>query len=379
MHSYFSRIKKNKIINHLEVFPCVALLGARQVGKSTLAKHILQDLDSIYLDLEDPRDFAKLQEPLAFLEANSDKLICIDEVQRKPEIFQVFRTYLDQSNKPGQLLLLGSASRDLIKQSSESLAGRISYIEISPFTASEVKDLTKLWVQGGYPVSYQLDEDNSFDWRINYTRTFLERDIPQLGINIPAETLRRFWVMLAHLNGELLNASKLASSMGVSVPTIKNYIDILEGTFIIRQLRAYHSNTGKRLIKSPKVYIRDSGLVHSLLGIESYNDLLGHPALGNSYETCVISSILEVFDRYEACFYRSAAGAEVDLILQKGNKKIAIEIKSSQSPSLSKGFFECLKDIKPDRAFVIAQIDEPYPIKDDVWVYDLVSFLKLKF
>lgn len=377
MHSYIHRIKETQIKKHLKFFPCVALLGARQVGKSTLAKHILEDKDSIYLDLENPRDFAKLQEPLAFLEANENKLICVDEVQRKPEIFQVFRSYLDQSNKPGQLLLLGSASRDLIKQSSESLAGRISCIEISPFVANEVNDLKKLWVSGGYPLSYQFENDTSFDWRVNYTRTFLERDIPQLGINIPAETLRRFWVMLAHLNGELLNASNLASSMGVSVPTIKNYIDILEGTFIIRQLRAYHSNTKKRLIKSPKIYIRDSGLVHCLLGIETYNDLLGHPALGNSYETFVISSILEVFTKYEASFYRSSGGAEVDLVLQKGNKKIAIEIKSSLAPVLSKGFFESIKDIKPDRAFVIAQIEEPYLLKNEIWAYNLNSFLEL--
>ncbi|MCF6300490.1 MAG: ATP-binding protein [Proteobacteria bacterium] len=364
-------------MKHLASFPCVTLLGARQVGKSTLAKFILKDYKhSIYLDLEDPRDLAKLQEPLAFLEANNDRLICIDEVQRKPEVFQFFRVYLDNNNRVGQLLLLGSASRDLIKQSSESLAGRISYIEINPFVACEVSDLNKLWVQGGYPMSYQLDAEMSFDWRINYIRTFLERDIPQLGINIPAETLRRFWTMLAHCNGSLLNASNLASSMGVSIPTIKNYIDILEGTFIIRQLRPYHSNTKKRLIKSPKVYIRDTGLIHCLLGIESYNDLLGHPALGNSYEAFVVESILEVFPRHASSFYRSSGGAEVDLILQKGDKTIAIEIKSSQAPTLNRGFFEALKVIKPDKAVIIAPVDNPYPLKEDIWVYDLMSFLK---
>jgi len=281
MQTYQARNKERIILEHLNVFPCVALLGARQVGKSTLAKHILTQFpEAIYLDLEDPRDLAKLQEPLSFLEANRERLICIDEVQRFPEIFQIFRSYLDQSNQPGQLLLLGSASRDLIKQSSESLAGRISYIEISPYTADEVKQMKCLWLQGGYPISYYQKEEMSFDWRINYIRTFLEQDIPSLGIKVPAETLRRFWSMLAHLNGAVLNASKLASSMGVSVPTIKHYLDILEGTFVIRQLRPYHTNTKKRLIKSPKVYIRDSGLIHCLLGIESYNDLLGHPVLG---------------------------------------------------------------------------------------------------
>ncbi len=379
MQTYYRRNKEQIIKKYLDNFPCVALLGARQVGKSTLAKHIIKDIEnSIYLDLENPRDFAKLQEPLAFLEANREKLICLDEVQRMPEIFQVFRSYLDQSNRVGPLLLLGSASRDLIQQSSESLAGRISYCEINPFVASEVTDLNKLWVQGGYPRSYLSDEEISFDWRENYIRTFLERDIPQLGIKVPALTLRRFWTMLAHLNGCLLNASKLASSMGVTIPTIKHYIDILEGTFVIRQLKPYHTNTKKRLVKSPKIYIQDTGLVHCLLGIESYNDLLGHPALGNSYEAFIIASILEKFPRYDASFYRSATGTEIDLILQKGKKKIAIEIKSSQAPKLNKGFYEALKVVKPNKAYVIAPVDEPYPIKGGVWVYDLMSFLGIE-
>ena len=380
MQTYKHRIKEAIIRRHLEAFPCVALLGARQVGKSTLARIILGDIEnSIYLDLEDPRDYAKLRDPLAFLEANRSQLICIDEVQRYPEIFQVFRTYLDQNNRPGQLLLLGSASRDLIRQSSESLAGRISYIEINPFVASEVNDLNRLWVQGGYPVSYQQDSDISFDWRINYIRTFLERDIPALGIRIPAETLRRFWSMLAHMNGSVLNASKLASSMGVSVPTIKNYIDILEGTFVIRQLRPFHTNTKKRLVKSPKVYIRDTGLIHCLLGIENYNDLLGHPALGNSYEAFVIASLLENFPRYEASFYRSSSGAEIDLVLEKGRKKIAIEIKSSSAPSLTQGYFEALKVIQPEKAFVLAPVDTPFPLKNNIWVHNLESMLAMDF
>jgi len=362
----------------LEVFPAVALLGARQVGKSTLARIILELVDnSIYLDLEDPRDFAKLQEPLTFLEENSNSLICIDEVQRYPEIFQQFRSYLDKNNRPGQLLILGSASRDLIKQSSETLAGRISYIEIDPFTASEVDDLKRLWLQGGYPVSFTLDTDLSFDWRINYIRTFLERDIPQLGFNIPAETLKRFWIMLAHINGTILNQSTLASSMGVSVPTIKNYLDILEGTFIIRRLKPFFTNTKKRLVKSPKIYIRDTGLIHCLLGIESYNDLLGHPGLGNSYEAFVIASILENFPRYEASFYRSSGGSEIDLVLERGVKRIAIEIKSSANPKLSQGFWEALKVIEPQKAYVVAPVSMSFPLKHDVWVHNLPRLLEI--
>ncbi len=378
MQTYKRRLKEDIIKKHLGVFPAVALLGARQVGKSTLAKRILMDVgNAVYLDLEDPRDFAKLQEPLAFLEANSDYLICIDEVQMFPEIFQIFRTYLDRNNRPGQLLLLGSASRDLIKQGSESLAGRISFIEINPFIAVEVEDTKRLWVHGGYPVSYSLDPEMSFDWRINYIRTFLERDIPQLGFNISAEVLKRFWTMLAHVNGSVLNQSSLASSLGVSIPTIKNYLDILEGTFVIRRLKPFFANTKKRLIKSSKIYIRDSGLIHCLLGIETYNDLLGHPGLGNSYEAFVITSVLEVFTRFEPSFYRSSGGAEVDLILEKGNKIFAIEIKSSSAPEVTRGFYESLKVIKPDKVFVVAPVSESFPLKEGVWVHNLQSLLEM--
>ncbi len=378
MQTYKPRFKEDIIKKHLTAFPAVILLGARQVGKSTLAKKIIEDIDkSIYLDLEDPRDYAKLQNPLEFLEANRDSMICIDEVQRYPEIFQVLRSFLDNNNHPGQLLFLGSASRDLIKQSSETLAGRISYIEINPFVASEVEDLRRLWVQGGYPDSFSFEPELSFDWRINYIRTFLERDIPQLGINIPAETLKRFWTMLAHVNGTILNQSNLASSMGVSVPTIKNYLDILEGTFVIRRLKPFFTNTKKRLIKSPKIYIRDTGLIHCLLGIESYNDLLGHPCLGNSYEAFIIPSILEKLPRYTPSFYRSSSGAEVDLILEKGQKKIAIEIKSSAAPKVSQGFYEALKVIQPDKSFVVAPVEDSFPLKGNIWVHNLKTLLEI--
>jgi len=380
MQTYIDRYKESLVKKHLEAFPAVILLGARQVGKSTLARKIIKEYrGAVYLDLEDPRDLAKLQEPLAFLEANRNVLICIDEVQRAPEVFQVFRSFLDQHNRAGQLLLLGSASRDLIRQSSETLAGRVSYIEINPFDASEVKDMRRLWLQGGYPACYFLDEELSYDWRINYIRTFLERDIPQLGFNIPAETLRRFWTMLAHMNGSVLNYSRLASSMGVSIPTIKRYLDILEGTFVIRRLAPFHTNTKKRLIKSPKIYIRDSGIIHCLLGIETYNELLGHPALGSSYETFIISTILEHASRYEASFYRSSSGAEIDLVLQKGEKRIVIEIKSSAAPKLTQGFFEALKVIKPEKAFLVAPVDAPYPLKENVQVHNIHSFLEAEF
>lgn len=348
------------------------------MGKSTLAKQILKEYpESLYLDLEDPRDKARLTEPLTFLEENHKRLICIDEIQLYPELFSVLRSFIDQYNRKGQLLLLGSASRDLLRQSSETLAGRISYIEINPFMLEEVSDEKKLWLQGGYPESYKLEEELSFDWRKNYIRTFLERDIPQLGFSIPAEVLRRFWTMLAHVNGGILNQSRLASSLGVSGPTIKNYLDILEGTFVIRRLPSFHANTKKRLIKAPKLYIRDSGLTHSLLGIESFNDLLGHPCLGSTYESYIIASLIEKFDRFEPYYYRTSAGAEIDLILQKGRKILAFEIKSSSVPKISKGYYEAIEDLRPDFHGVIADIKESYQLSSTVRAYPLREILDL--
>ncbi len=371
-------MKEPVLLKHLSAFPAVALLGARQVGKSTLAKQVIETVqDAVYLDLEDPRDFAKLQEPLAFLEANKHHMICFDEIQRYPDLFHILRSHIDAQKRPGQFLLLGSASRDLIRQGSETLAGRISFVEIGPFTISEIEDFNRLWLQGGYPVSYGLDTELSFDWRINYIRTFLERDIPQLGITIPAETLRRFWTMLAHLNGSIVNYSSIAASMGRSGPTIRNYFDILEGTFIIRRLQPYVTNTKKRLVKSPKLYIRDTGLTHCLLGIETFNDLLGHPGLGSSYEAAILSSLIERYPRYSPSFYRSSSGAEVDLILEKGKRRFAFDITVSSAPKIPRGFYEALKVIEPEQAFVTAPVDAPYPVGDNILVCPIRELLHL--
>lgn len=376
MQTFIERSITQILNKHMENFPCVVLLGARQVGKSTLARaYIKSKSNALYLDLEDPVDVAKLAEPSSFLDANSEKIICMDEIQRAPEIFQVLRSYLDKNKRNGQLLLLGSASRDLIRQSSESLAGRVSFLEITPFLANEVENVRRLWVQGGYPESYLKDEEFSFEWRKNYIRTFLERDIPNLGIRVPATTIRRFWQMIAHSNGSLLNQSNLASSMGVTSATIKHYIDILEGTFVIYQLQPFHTNTKKRLVKAPKVYIRDTGLLHCLLGIETMNDLLGHPILGSSFESMVINSVKANCPRYELSFYRTSSGSEIDLVLERGLEKICIEIKASMAPRLTQGFYEALKVIKPNKTFVVAQVGDPYPVGENIKVLNLKSLL----
>lgn len=380
MHRLIQRTILPVIENRRANNPCVALLGARQVGKSTLAKIICDRIpQSLYLDLEREKDLNMLSNLEEFFDANKDRMICLDEIQRAPNIFAFIRGYLDRNQRNSQLLILGSASRDLIKQSSETLAGRISYLEITPLTLTEVNSagLRRHWLRGGFPRSFLAsNEQASLDWRLDYIRTFLERDIPQLGFNIPANTLSRFWRMLAHEHGQTLNASKLGGALGISSHTIRSYIDLLEQTFLIRALLPFEGNVKKRLVKSPKVYIRDSGLLHALLDLESYNDLLSHPIYGVSYEGYVIENILTGLHRWRGYFYRTSNGAEVDLILQKAQTTIAIEIKASATPTLSKGFFNCIEDLKPDKTFVVAQTDKPYPLSKEIQVVNLERLLE---
>lgn len=378
MHKIISREITTTVSNRLSHFPAVALLGARQAGKTTLAGIVIKEFSkAIHLDLERPADLNKLTDPEAFFSQFNDHLICLDEIQRVPDIFPILRGVIDREQRNGQFLILGSASRDLIRQSAESLAGRISYIEITPFNFKEASfsDPADHWVKGGYPRSL-LSENNeiSFQWREDYIRTFLERDIPQLGFQLPANTIGRFWRMLAHCHGQVLNASKLADSMGVSSHTIRKYIDLLEQTFLVRSLPPFSGNIKKRLVKSPKVYIRDSGLLHALLRIENMQDLFAHPVYGASFEGYVIENIVSRLPRWEASFYRTSNGAEIDLVLTKGMKKIAIEIKSSTSPKLKKSFWNCIADISPDKTFVLAPVDSPYPIADNVMVMPLKDF-----
>lgn len=382
MHTYIRRKYEKLILNDLKNYPCVAILGPRQCGKSTLVLNLRETAKKIlYLDLEDPADLRKLDDPLLFFNRHQDEIICLDEIQRAPEIFPVLRSILDKNRRNGQVIILGSASRDLIRQSSETLAGRISYIDLTPFLMSELEktdgDLFKTWLRGGFPLSFLSPDDfNSMRWRKNFIRTFLERDIPQLGFSIPSKNIQRLWMICASSHGQVLNSSRLGESMGISYHTVKNYLHILEQTFMVRLLQPYHANIKKRLIKAPKIYIRDSGILHALLDIENFNTLMGHIIYGHSWEGFVIENILSELPDHRGYFYLTSTGTEIDLILEKGMKKIAVECKSSTAPEISRGFFNALSDLEIDDAWIIAPIEEPYTIRGDIKVSPLPDFIK---
>ncbi len=374
------RSLKKEISHSLKNFPVVGIIGSRQVGKTTLAKHLLKGYpNALYIDLELPSDNLKLYDPELFFTQNTDSLIIIDEIQRSPNLYPIIRAVVDQNRKPGRFLILGSASPDLIRQSSESLAGRIIYHELTGFTITEIKGIISkanhnLWLRGNYPLSYLAkSEDTSFKWRNSFIQSFLERDIPQLGIRIPSQQMRRFWTMVAHNHGRLWNASEIAKSLSVSPPTAKSYLDILTDTFVIRQLQPYSTNTKKRVIKSPKTYLRDTGILHALLHITNYDELISHPVVGFSWEGFAIEQIINTTkDRYQVYFYRTNAGAEIDLVLAKGNTpKIAIEIKFGLSPTLSKSFWNAYSDFHFEKAFVVYSGTEKYKIKKNVEVISL--------
>ncbi len=374
MTSMISRTLNDAIVSSLKTFPVVSLIGSRQVGKTTLAKNVREAVakDAIYLDLELPSDWNKLQDPELYLRQFSETLVIIDEIQRMPSLFPIIRALVDQNRVGGRFLILGSASPDLLRHSSESLAGRIIYHELTPFNMFETgsERIERLWLCGGYPESYLAEsEEESFAWRESYIKTYLEMDIPQLGIRIPSAQLRRFWTMLAHSHGQLWNGNKIAGSLGVSAPTVRHYLDILEDTFVVRRLQPYHANVKKRLIKSPKVYIRDSGLLHTLLRIGGMDDLQGHPALGSTWEGFVIEQVISLLpDNRDVYFYRTNAGAEIDLVLfDKKNKPVAIEIKYSMSPAVSRGFWNACEDLGCEKGFIIYPGNEIYPVGKNVF------------
>lgn len=344
--------------------PAVALLGPRQVGKTTLALEIAEQQPAVYLDLQNPRDLAKARDIELFYESHADKLIILDEVQCVPELFASLRGLIDRERRAGRrtglFLLLGSASMQLMKQTSESLAGRIRHIELTALTVLEVQAehgrATTLWSRGGFPESFlSPDDGQSLRWRQDFIRTYLERDIPQLGPRIPAETLRRFWTMLAHQQAGMLNQASLAQGLGISGQSVSRYLDLMVDLLLVRRLPPWAGNAGKRLVKAPKVMVRDSGLAHALLDIGSYHDLLGHPVVGASWEAFVIENLLSVLPpQANACFYRSPGGAEMDLVLEfNSNERWAIEIKHSSAPSVTRGFHVALADINPSHSFIV--------------------------
>jgi len=371
MQELLPRKLEHKIKSKLKAVPVVAIIGPRQCGKSTLAKIIVQDIPNhIFLDLEKPSHLNRLRDAEAYLESQREKLICIDEIQNVPEIFPLLRSLVDQNRNNGQYLILGSASPDLLRQSSESLAGRIAYLELTPFLFSEVNgNINDFWLRGGFPESY-LAENNadSFEWREQFIQTFLQRDIGNLGLQIPPKTLFRLWRMLAHVQGQVLNASKLGASLGTTHHTIRRYIDILEQTFMLRVLLPFESNLKKRLVKSPKIFIRDTGILHALLGLDTMDELYSHPEFGSSWETLIIEQLIGELTRWDSYFYRTASGNEIDLILQKGQRRVAIEAKASRSPKVGKGFKQALNDLDITEAWIAAPVEEIYPYGDGIQV-----------
>ncbi len=358
------------------------------MGKTTLAELIARGRPSVYLDLENPADQARLANAEHYLSGHEDRLVILDEIQRTPELFQSLRGLIDSGRRrgirTGRFLLLGSASVDLIRQSGESLAGRIAYVELEPFNVLEVHDnnCEKLWIRGGYPDSLLANCDEaSVIWRQNFIRTYLERDMPQMGPRVPAETLRRFWTMLAHSQGGVLNAARLAQSLGVDGKTIARYLDLLVDLLLVRRLVPFHVNVGKRLVKSPKIYVRDSGIIHTLLGLSDLDSVLSHPVAGGSWEGFVLENLIGAANgRLDAFFYRTAAGAEIDLVLVlPGGELWAVEIKRSFAPRLDRGFHHARADLRPQRSFVVYPGDDPFPMGDGIeaiGLYHLASLLR---
>ena len=353
----------------LEDAPAVALIGPRQVGKTTLALEVAENRPAVYLDLESEPDRSRIRSPLLYLEDHTDELVVLDEIHRAPGLFEALRGAIDAGRREGKgtgrFLLLGSAALELLAQSGETLAGRIEFVELAPFDVTEVgaQRLDELWVRGGFPNSFLArSEGASMRWRQNFIRTYLERDIPELGPRIPAETLRRLWTMLAHLQGGPLNAAQLARNLGVTGATVGRYIDLLVDLLLVRRLSPRLVNVGKRLVRSPKIYVRDSGLVHALLGLADKEALLGHPVLGASWEGMAIENLLAVLgDRTLASFYRTSAGAEVDLVLDWPDGRVwAIEIKRGTAPKVERGLRSALEDLEPERSFVVYPGSERY-------------------
>ncbi len=381
-----NRYSLKETLRKLTNFSAVGLVGPRQVGKTTLALAVREELPSEYLDLENPLDLAKLDDPIGYFQRNQGKLIILDEIQRKPELFPILRGVIDQNRRDGfskgQFLILGSASVDLLRQSSESLAGRIIYEEMKPVSLAEYEGMDTLWLRGGFPDSLLADTDaTSLEWRMAFVSTYLERDIPFFNPRVPSATMRKLWTMLGHSHGTQFNASRLAASLGISSQTVSRYTDLLSDLFLVRKLTPWYVNVGKRLTKTPKVYVRDSGILHALLNIENHNSLSSHPVVGTSWESFVIENIAaQVPQGAELYFYRTSGGAEIDLLLKASNgRTIAIEIKKNSVPHLERGFYEACADVQPDEKYLIYRGDDSFYLRNDVLAIGLKEFLQKSF
>jgi predicted AAA+ superfamily ATPase len=373
------RLLMQNLTAALGQFPAVGLVGSRQSGKTTLAKVLAHTHpgQAVYLDLELPADLAKLAEAELYLEAHADRLVILDEIHRRPDLFPVLRALIDQKRRPGRFLLLGSASPALLRQGAETLAGRISFLELPPFSLPEVllpdsdpaKMMKKLWVRGGYPDSFLAHSSSeSYAWRQAFVSTFLERDLWQLGFRVSATRMRRFWEMLAHVHGQVWNASALARNFDVSAPTVRHHLDLLTDALLVRQLQPLHANLKKRLVKSPKIYLRDSGLLHALLRLADFEDLQGHPILGTSFEGFALEHLIQAAPAYsDLAFYRTHTGEEIDLVLTlQGGKRLAMEIKYTAAPTLPKYFRQAMADIGATRGYLVTAGREEFPLAADV-------------
>lgn len=369
---YFEQLK-----NQFRVHKVCGLLGPRQVGKTTLARAFAQDFypnDARFFDLENPADLAILENPLLALSTIKQKLIVIDEIQLRPELFPILRVLVDDPDKKNIYLILGSASRDLIRQSSETLAGRIGYIELFPFSLTEVKKSDQLWLRGGFPRSYLAEhEEDSYLWRQSYITTFLERDIPSFGFQIPPARLRRFWLMLAHYHGNIFKASEIGTALGVSNHTAQNYLDILAGTFMVLSLPPWFENISKRQVKSPKIYFRDSGILNALVGIRTYDELQSNPKLGAYWEGFALEEIIRVLhaQQGEYYFWATQAHAELDLLIIRNGKRIGFEFKYTDRPSTTKSMHIALQDLKLDHIALIYPGNTIFPLHEQMTAYGL--------
>jgi predicted AAA+ superfamily ATPase len=380
------RYTQEYLLKLLEYFPIVGVLGSRQVGKTTLVKEVRDklNLEVVYIDLESTSDLVKLNEPELFFNNNEDKCIIIDEVQRKKEIFPILRSVIDKNKRPARFIITGSASPELIRDTSESLAGRIAYIDLHPFQIEEIgfENIYKHWVRGGFPMSFLAPDDYfSNEWRSNFIRTYIEKDLPLLGLRIPFPVFWRFINILAHINSETINYSNISKSLEFSITTINRYINFLEQSFLIRKIYPYYANVKKRLVKTPKVYFTDTGLLHSLLNIQDFGSLEMNIYLGRSWETYVVNQISFLLKKeFNLFFYRTQAGAEIDLLIEKsGIVYKTIEIKYSNSPKLSKGNINSIEDLNAIENIIITPSSDYYEIKKGIFVMSLEFFiLKMK-